>query len=217
MNTSTPGYFFPSRSYSHPNTATTLLDLPAELLEIAQRLDNPALLSLCLTCRSVHSLALCTFFANNKIYDPSSGCLFAYNTPVETLPALRVALFIQNLDQVNYSFNPGIERMLGEVHDLRALISRMPTIRFVSLDFISVDAHFMNGEPQVLNPEVWKREFQGLLDLILEKGCYDLCVQGGVRFIEFYSKYVEFPHAEGMSFFSPAARLVSSADVPDSH
>ena len=108
-------------------------------------------------------------------------------TPVETLPALRVALFIQNLDQVNYSFNPGIERMLGEVHDLRALISRMPTIRFVSLDFISVDAHFMNGEPQVLNPEVWKREFQGLLDLILEKGCYDLCVQGGVRFIEFYT------------------------------
>jgi len=107
--------------------------------------------------------------------------------------------------------------MLGEVHDLRALISRMPTIRFVSLDLMSVDAHFINGVPQVLDPQVWKKEFQGLLDLILEKGCYNLCVQGGVRFIEFYSKDAEFPQAEGRSFFCPAARLVSSADVSDSH
>ena len=218
MNASASGYCRPSRSYLHSHTTTTLCDLPAELLlEIVQRLDNSALLNLSLTCHYVHSLALCTFFANNNIHDPRSGCLVAYNAPVETLPALRIALFIQNFAQVDYYFNPGIERMLGEVHDLHALISRIPTIQFVALNFTSVDIHFMSSEPQVLDPKVWKNKFQGLLDLILEKGCFQLSVQGGAKLIEFYLKHVEFPHAEGKSCFYSAQRLVLFLELcPDS-
>jgi hypothetical protein len=183
----------------------TFCDLPAELLlEIVQRLDNPALLSLGLTCRCVHSLALDTFFANNKIHDPKSGCLIAYKTPVETLPALRNALSVQRLDQLHYYFNPPVERMLGEVRDLRALISRMPTTGLVKLHFSVVDHHFgfARGEPQVLNSEVWQKEFQGLLDLILEKGCYELYVGGGHQLIGLYAEHmVEFLDVEGKFCF----------------
>ena len=121
--------------------------------------------------------------------------------PVETLPALRNALFVQKLDELSYSFNPPVERMLEEVRDLRALISRMPTTGFVNLSFFVVDIHFMSSQPQVLDPEVWKKEFQGLLDIILEKGCSQLYVWGGAELIKFYSKHVEFPHAEGKVLF----------------
>ena len=93
-----------------------LCDLPMELLvEIVQRLDNPALLNLGLTCRCVHSLALDTFFTNNKIHDPQSGWLVAYKRPIEMLPAVRNALFVQKLDQLHYYFNPPVERKLEEV------------------------------------------------------------------------------------------------------
>ena len=181
------------------NMTTTLCDLPMDLLlEIIQHLDNPALLSLGLTCRCVSSLALDTFFSNNNIHDPRSGWLIAYNTPVETLPAFRNALFLRTLEQVHYYFNPGIERMLEEVRDLHALISRMPTIGVVKLHFSVVDGYFAREGRQVLNLEVWKKEFQGLLDLVLEKGCYELFVRDGASLIGLDPEHVvEFPDVEG--------------------
>jgi hypothetical protein len=188
----------------------TFCDLPAELLfEIVQRLDNPALLSLGLTCHCVHSLALDTFFTNNKICDPKSGWLIAYKTPVETLPALRNALFVQKLDQLHYYFNPPVEIMLEEVRDLHALISRMPTTGLVKLHFSVMDHHFGfgRGEPQVLNSEVWKKEFQRLLDLILEKGCSELYVEGGEKLIGLYPEHVKFPGVEGKHWLIPPSDL----------
>ena len=195
----------PSRSDSDQNTVATLCDLPVELLlEIIQRLDNPALLSLGLACRCVHALALDTLFSKNNIRNPRSGWLTAYQTPVETLPALRNALFIQELDELNYYFNPPVERMLNEVRDLRALMSRMPTARLVKLHFSVVDHHFgvAGREPQGLNAEVWKKEFQGLLDVVLEKGCNELYVEDGVTLIGLDSKHiVEFPDVDGELYF----------------
>ena len=193
-------------SDSDPSAITTLCDLPAELLlEIVQHLDNPALLNLGLTCRCMQSAALCTFFTNNDICDPVAGWLVAYKTPVETLPALRGALFIQRMDQLHYYFNPGVKRMIGEVQDLHALISRMPAIGLVKLYFSVVDNCFMRGEHEVLNPKVWKKEFQGLLEAILEKGCYDLYVQGGEKLIELYPEDIaEFPEPKGISCFDSA-------------
>jgi len=186
-----------------PSVSTTLCDLPAELLlEILQHLDNPALLSLGLTCRCMQSPALCTFFANNDIRDPAAGWLVAYKTPVETLPALRGALFIQKIDQVHYYFNPGVERMIREVQDLRALISRMPAIGLVKLHFSVLDNHFVRGERQVLNPKVWKKELQSLLDVILKKGCYELYIQGGEKLIPLYSgNVVELLEPKGIFCF----------------
>ena len=187
-----------SSSDSVQNTVATLCDLPAEiLLEIIQHLDNPALLSLGRTCRCVHTLALDTLFSNNNIRDPKSGWLTAYKTPVETLPALRIALFIQKLDHLHYYFNSPFERMLEEVRDLRALISRMPTIETVKLHFSVVDGHFggAGGKFQTLDPEVWKNEFQGLLDVVLEKGCYELYVEGGTTLVP--QHIVEFPDIDG--------------------
>jgi hypothetical protein len=172
------------------------------LLEIVQRLDNPALLNLGLACRCVHSLALETLFANNGIRDLKSGWLVAYETSVETLPALRNALFVQKLDMLDYYFNPPVERMLEEVRDLRALISRLPTIRVVNLLFTVVDWHFVEEGPRVLNSAEWKKEFQGLLNLVLEKGCHKLCVQGGAKLIKLYSKRVVDVEGE-FSFISP--------------
>lgn len=202
----------PSRSNSVQNTVATLCDLPEELLlEIIQHLDNPALLSLGLTCRCVHFLALDTLFSNNNIHSPKSGWLTAYNTPVETLPALRHALFIQKLDQLYYYFNPPFKRMLEEVRDLRALMSRMPTAGVVKLHFSVVDRHFgvAGREPRGLNAEVWKEEFQGLLDVVLEKGCYELYVEDGATLVGLFSKHiVEFPDVDGELYFYFATQLV---------
>ena len=185
---------------------TTFCDLPMEiLLEIVQHLDNPALLSLGLACRCVHSFALETLFANNNIRDPKSGWLVAYKTPVETLPALRNALFVQKLDVLHYYFNPPVERMLEEVRDLRALISRMPTAGLVKLHFSVVDQHSVEGDPQVLNSAEWKKEFQGLLNTVLKKGCHELYVQGGAKLIKLYSKRVV--DVEGGFSFSPPPNL----------
>jgi len=188
-----------SKSDSDPNTTATLCDLPTELLlEIIQHLDNPALLNLGLTCRCVNTLALDTFFVNNNIGNPKLGWLIAYDTPVETLPALCNALFVRKLDQVHYHFNPGMNRMIKEVKDLHALISRMPTIKRVKLHFSLADHYFARGEPQVVNLQVWKKEFQGLLDLVLEKGCDELYVEGGKTLLELYPKpVVEIPDVEG--------------------
>jgi len=197
----------PSRSDSgSPNTITTFCDLPMEiLLEIVQLLDNPALLNLGLACRCVHSIALDTFFTNNNIRDPKSGWLVAYRTPVETLPALRNALFVRELDILHYYFNPPVERMLQEVRDLRALISRVPTTGIVKLHFSVVDQHFMGGDPQVLNSAEWEKEFQGLLNLVLKKGCHELYVQGGAKLIKLYSKRIV--DVEGEFSFIPPPNL----------
>lgn len=169
--------------------STTLCDLPAELLlEIIQRLDNPALVNLALTYHHLHFLALETFFSNNDICDPKAGWLVAYKAPVEALPALRKALYVQWLDQLHYSFNPPIDRIIEQVRDFRAFIARLPPIRLVRLQYFSaVDYHVLygQGKAQVLNP-VWKEEFQSLLDLVLEKGCRELFVQGGETIIGLY-------------------------------
>ena len=62
---------------------------------------------------------------------------------------------------------------------MRAVISCMPTTALVKPHFFVVDHHFgvAGREPQGLNAEVWKQEFQGLLDVVLEKGCYELYVE----------------------------------------
>jgi len=202
-----------SKSDSDPNTTATLCDLPTELhLEIIQHLDNPELLNLGLTCRCVNTLALETFFYNNNIRNPKSGRLYASCTPDETLPAFRNALFLRKLDEVHYYFNPGIDRTIKEVKDLQALISRMPTIELVKLHFNNVDLYFklreLRGERRVVNLQVWKKEFQGLLDLVLEKGCDELYVQGGKRIIRRYAEQVvEIPDVEGALCYIPPPNL----------
>ncbi|KIM41225.1 hypothetical protein M413DRAFT_445266 [Hebeloma cylindrosporum] len=185
----------PSTSDSVPYTMATLCDLPTEvLLEIIQQLDNPALVNLARTCHCVHFLALDTFFSKNDIWEPKSGWVVAYNTPVETLPALHIALFVQWLDQLHYWFNFPMDRMIEEVRALRALVSRLPTIRLVKLHFSVVDQHYFY-EQGALDPVVWKKEVQSLLDLILEKGCSELSVQGGETLVKLY------PHHGGVVAF----------------
>jgi len=170
-------------------TSATLCDLPAELiLEIVHRLDNPALLNLGLTCRFMQRVAFCTLFADNKICEPTAGWLGASNAPIEILPALRCALFIQWFSQVDYYFNTGVERMLREVQELRGFISRMPAINSVKLHFSAVHNNFglLGHERQGLNPTVWQKKLQGLLEVVLEKGCSELHVDGGQKLIELY-------------------------------
>ena len=61
----------------------------------------------------------------------------------------------------------------------------MPITGLIKLYFSVVDHHFgfERGEPQVLNPEVWKKESQDLLDIVLEKGCNELYVEGREKLI----------------------------------
>jgi riboflavin biosynthesis pyrimidine reductase len=50
---------------------------------------------------------------------------------------------------------------------------------------------------------VWEKELQGLLDVILEKGCQELHVEGGKNLIRLYpgTNDMDFPEPEGTFYF----------------
>ena len=89
---------------------TKLLDFPNELLGlIVEYLDNDSdsLFWLSMTCRALHYVALSAFFEQNDVKEPASGWVVVYKAPRKTLPqALRIALFVEKLDQIHYYLNP---------------------------------------------------------------------------------------------------------------
>ncbi|KAF8153307.1 hypothetical protein B0H34DRAFT_662866 [Crassisporium funariophilum] len=109
-------------------------------------------------------------------------------TPIETLPAIRAALFVKNLSQIDYYFNPDFDRMIDEVNDLCGLIARLPSIDNVRLYFDVIDQWISGSRmPSArLNPKSWKRQLTRLLEIILDKSCTQLNLIGGMRFSQVY-------------------------------
>ncbi|KDR76901.1 hypothetical protein GALMADRAFT_418624 [Galerina marginata CBS 339.88] len=113
-----------------------------------------------------------------KIGHPQADpqCLFL---PSETRTSADIARTV--------SMTGPLWRTLDEIANLQAIISRMPEVRYVNLDFTSVGTWLRSvlrrSHPclwnEKVNIEVLERAFVGLLDNILDKGCTTLLVSGG--------------------------------------
>jgi len=167
-----------------------ICSFPTELLEqIIAHLDNSSLYNTGLTCKDLHYIALRTLFSRNDIQAPADGWLVAYKTPEETLPALRAALFVQNIKQFHYYLNPGVERLLNEVNDMRHFIARLPSVELVKLHFSVVDAWITrrSGSEMELDRDRWLRAFSGLLDVIVARSCTELHITSGSKIKHLYT------------------------------
>ncbi|KAJ3502473.1 hypothetical protein NLJ89_g8872 [Agrocybe chaxingu] len=159
----------------------TLSDLPVELLdEIAQQLDNVSLIQFSLICKYTHRLGLHLFFSRNKIGNPAAGLVSVSSTaPVETLRALRVALFVQRLRGICYTFRPHCD-IMQEMDELMCLLHRLSSVASIQL---------FNYRQEL---QVDKKEYFGkwasLLDVAFQKGCTRLQVYTGSLLIPWDGK-----------------------------
>ena len=174
------------------DTPPKLTDLPNELLSlIFEYLDSDSLLRLSMTCRVLHYVALPAFFEQNDVKELASGWVFLYRTPRKTLQALRVALFVEKLDQIHYYLNPGLDRLLGEVRELRGLVERLLSVDQVQLHFLMFDSWLRNPPPVNERPrldvDMWRKEFGNMLDQFLGKGGKKLHITGGSRIRTIYT------------------------------
>ena len=173
--------------------APKLTDLPNELLSlIFEYLDIDSLLRLSMTCRVLHYVALPAFFEQNDVKELASGWVFLYRAPRTTLQALRMALFVEKLDQIHYYLNPGLDRLLGEVRDLRGLVERLLSVDQVQLHFVMFDTWLANPPPvneerPRLDVDMWRKEFSSMLDQFLVRGCKKLHITGGSRIRTIYT------------------------------
>ncbi|KIJ98620.1 hypothetical protein K443DRAFT_9045 [Laccaria amethystina LaAM-08-1] len=79
--------------------------LPDELLEnIVDRLEDEPLMQLSMTCRRFHFLALPIVLARANIKDRNTRYLYLHDPLAHILPALRLALFVQNVDSLSINF-----------------------------------------------------------------------------------------------------------------
>jgi hypothetical protein len=171
------------------DTPPKLTDLPNELLGlIIEYLDSDSLFWLSMTCKVLHYVALPAFFEQNEVKEPASGWVVVHKAPRKTLQALRMALFVANLDQIYYYFNHGLDRLLGEVRDLHGLVARLPSVDQVRLRFSVFDRWLDRSPPtdERLDVDVWRKEFGSMLDQFLVKGCKKLHITGGSRIWTIY-------------------------------
>ena len=104
------------------DTPPKFTDLPNKLLGlIFNYLDSDSLFSLSMTCRVLHYVALPAFFEQNDVKELASGRVFLYRPPRKMLQALRMALFVEKLDQIHYycpnSINSSVTRHRGSEID----------------------------------------------------------------------------------------------------
>ncbi|KAJ3509885.1 hypothetical protein NLJ89_g4976 [Agrocybe chaxingu] len=171
--------------------STRLTDLPTDILqEIISHLDNDGLLQLGRTCKDTHTLALSEFFSQNDLRRPEEGFIVAYKKPIETLPALRAALFVKDLRQLHCYLNPNLDRLIGEVADLRSLAARVSTMEMVWLHFSVVDGVDKRVWSVPARPDgqedVERACLRGCWMKIRGQSCIQLLVTGGERLKELY-------------------------------
>jgi hypothetical protein len=179
----------------------TLPDLPNELLLIVfQDLDNQSLFNLGLTCRRMNTVALNHFFSKNDIQDPGGGYFLPNpfnkpDLPIQTIPALRNALFVYNLRIFDFVLNPRAKKMREEVTDLYVLAARLRSIKIFKLSCRNMDHYsfFLAKMQNLAADDVWYKSVTRLLDTVLDKSCNVFEVDGGTRFSELYRDFIPNP------------------------
>jgi hypothetical protein len=129
-------------------------------------------MQLSMTCRRFHFLALPIVLARANIKDSNTTCLYLYDPPAHIPHALRLALFVQNVDSLSISFGDRTSTILPYARELYRLVSRLPSMKRFYMRFC------YSMSPGALHPG-WQMEVIRLLDLVVQKSCVFLSVTGG--------------------------------------
>jgi hypothetical protein len=151
----------------------SLTHFPDELLEnIVEQLEDESLMQLSMTCRRFNFFALPTVLARANIDDGNITSLYLRDPPAHVVHALRLALFVQNLDSLGICFGGRTNTILPYARELCRLVSRLPSMKTFYMRF----SHRVS--PDALHPG-WQVEVIRLLDLVVQKSCVFLYVDGG--------------------------------------
>ena len=159
-----------------------LCDLPTELFyEVLSHLDNASLVQLALTCKRLQHISLNTFFERNDLqFECLANRFTSYESPPETLPALRAALWVKEFRSFYFYFNPGMDRLAADIQDMYWIVKRLQKVDLVKLNFSLVDywTREWRNRIQVFDCRRWSDAFSALLEVIVEKGCTELEISG---------------------------------------
>ncbi|KAJ7039588.1 hypothetical protein C8F04DRAFT_295559 [Mycena alexandri] len=174
---------------------TGILRLPNEiLLEILQQLDasDPGIFALSTFSKRLHYLALPVYLASHGIVDApelaSQDCLTLAPSQLHVLRALGTALFIPSLKRIHCSFSLSSARrgyspremdvFLHHIRSLAGFLSILERVDEVTLDFKGCNFWVISETLDVL--ERYTSAISTLLNVILEKQCKTLDVEGGM-------------------------------------
>ena len=156
-----------------PNTLS-LIHLADELLEkIVDHLEDESLIQLSMTCKRLHFPVLPIVFTRANIQNINDATFFyLHDPPAHILRALQLALFIQNVDSLGIDFGYRTSTVLPYARELHKLVSRLPSVKRFYLNL----SH--SRSPSAPHPG-WQKEAILLLDLVVNKSCLILSVDGG--------------------------------------
>ncbi|KAJ7758874.1 hypothetical protein DFH07DRAFT_818143 [Mycena maculata] len=210
-------------------SAFGLLRLPNEvLLEIFQYLDpaDPGIFGISTSCKRLHYLAL-PIFLSAWIPDaalPASRDLVLSPNQLEVLVPLQTSLFIHSLRNLSCSFSLNSARrdyssrdmdiFFRNIRRLAGFLSILQRVDEVTLDFKDLNFWAIGESLDAL--ETWSSVISALLDVVLEKDCRTLNVEGGM-FIVHSSQFQRKPGpratVQRRSVMFDVGRRISSAFV----
>ncbi|KAJ7231879.1 hypothetical protein B0H12DRAFT_204337 [Mycena haematopus] len=171
-----------------------ILRLPNEiLLEVLQRLDSadPGIFALSTSCRRLHFLVLPIYLAAYGITNApalASNHINILSNQLDVLLALQTALFIPAVKHVSCSFSLNsarsdytprtLDAFFGHIRRLANFLSILERVDEVTLNFKDLNFWVITESPDVL--ETWDSALSMLLDVVLEKHCKTLKVEGGM-------------------------------------
>jgi len=186
-----------SNELSEPSSAlATLPDLPNELLFIIiHDLDNESLFNLGLTCQRMNTIAFNYFFSKNNTTDPARGYFLPeplkqhhlYYLPIQPIPALRNALYVHDLLNLDCVLSPDPKGIHEEISDLCVLAAHFRSIMMFKLSFRDIDDYLYHSYRRINQEEMriltageeWYKYVTSLLDSVLDRSCNTLHIEGG--------------------------------------
>ncbi|KAJ6519100.1 hypothetical protein C8R45DRAFT_950239 [Mycena sanguinolenta] len=175
-----------------------ILALPNEVLIQIFEVDpgNPGVFSISTLCRRLHYLALPIYFTAHGIPDSQallSKDLILLSTQLHLLGPLQTALFVRSLKHISCSFPLDTASLRHSsrresrsynnlffylVRRLTAFLGNLERVNEVTLEFQLEYSVMSRSMDSALN--AWNTTISALLDVIMEKGCTALNVQGGM-------------------------------------
>ncbi|KAJ7284613.1 hypothetical protein C8J57DRAFT_1289097 [Mycena rebaudengoi] len=169
-------------------------DTPNEIiLEILRYLDksDPGIFALSTSCKRLHYLALPIYLAGHGIPNSTSLAsedLIIHADELDILAALETALFIPSLQHISCSFALSSARygysaldmdvFIRHIRRLANFLLTRENVGEVTLIFKDLNIWAVDESTGVL--ETWSAAISRLLDVILEKQCKTLTVDGGM-------------------------------------
>ncbi|KAJ7183152.1 hypothetical protein C8R46DRAFT_1066081 [Mycena filopes] len=207
---------------------TGILRLPNEIiLEIIQQLDSSdaGIFALSTSCKRLHHLALPIYLAGHGILDApelaSRDGLTLLFDGLDILSALRTALFIPSLKRIHCSFSlnsarrgyssGAMDTFLRHIRSLAGFLSILERVDEVTLDFKDVNFWAVQENVDVLGR--YTSALSTLLDVIVEKQCKTLDVDGGLFVVHPSQFRIVAPPMKNkhQSFISGVGRRLGSA------